>query len=128
MPVLRLTLLGIPLAVCRIPHHEPVPDWAGDGDGFLSVTRTEREHSLVCAERLVPPGVVAERGWRAFEVQGPLDFGLTGVLASISGALADAGIPVFVVSTYDTDYVLVREGDVDGAVGALRGTGHVLPD
>lgn len=125
MAGLRLTLAPTALAVCRLPPVAPVPGWAaGDGGGFLSVTRTGRELSVVCAEDLVPPGVTAERGWRAFEVEGPLDFGLTGVLASIAGPLADAGVPVFVISTYDTDHVLVRRHDVSLASDRLRAAGH----
>ncbi len=125
MPGLRLTLTGTALAVCRLPRCGPVPEWAaGDGGGFLSVTRTGRELSVVCAERLVPPGVTAERGWRAFEVEGPLDFGLTGVLASLAGPLAEAGIPIFVISTYETDHLLVRQDDVMSASARLRAAGH----
>jgi hypothetical protein len=127
VPVLRLSLLGTALAVCRLPPAADIPAWAGrDGGGFLSVTRTGAELSVVCAEHLVPPGVSAERGWRAFEVQGPMQTGASGVLAAIAAPLADARLPVFVVSTFDTDYVLVRGDDVEHASRALVAVGHAL--
>lgn len=105
------------MAVCRLAPDAPVPDWAR-GE-FVSVTRTADELSVVCAEAGVPRDVTAERGWRGLKVQGPLDFGLVGVLASLLAPLAEADIPVFVVSTYDTDYILVREADLGRAVEVL---------
>lgn len=115
------------LAVVRLPPDARLPEWVGPDDaGFLSVTRTADELSVVCAESRVPDGAVSERGWGAFSVRGPLDFGLTGVLASIATPLAEAGIPVFVISTYDTDHVLVRCADMDRAADRLRRAGHVL--
>lgn len=72
----------------------------------------------------MPAGVTAEQGWRALAVRGPLDFGLIGVLASLAAPLADARVPVFVISTYDTDYVLVPVAQLDAAVEALRAAGH----
>lgn len=125
MPVLRR--LDVRLAVARLPPDARLPEWAGmDEAGFVSVTRTADELSVVCAESRVPSGAVAERGWGAFSVRGPLDFGLTGVLASIATPLAEAGIPVFVISTYDTDHLLVRWPDMDRAADRLRGAGHLL--
>ena len=116
-PKLTLLLLPGPYAVCRLPPDAPTPDWAyGE---FVSVTRTAEELSVVCEERGVPESVQCERGWRCFKVQGPLDFSLVGVLASLLAPLAEAGIPVFTVSTYDTDYILVREGDVERAAEAM---------
>ena len=84
------------------------------------------ELTLVAPEASVPDGVGAERGWRALEVDGPLDFSMTGVLAALSGALAQAGVSIFAVSTYDTDVLLVRAGQLRAAVDALRDAGHVV--
>ena len=78
----------------------------------------------MCAAARVPDGVRAQRGWRALAVEGPLDFALTGVLAAVAVPLAEAGISIFAVSTYDTDYVLVRADRLADAVAALRGAGH----
>lgn len=125
---MKLTLLPDRLAVCRLaPDGEP-PAWALMGGGFRSLTRTASELSVVCARDAVPEGVACEAGWRIFEVAGPLDFGLTGVLLSIAMPLAEAGISIFAVSTYDTDYVMVREGDVERAVRALEAAGHEVAE
>jgi hypothetical protein len=94
------------------------------GGSFLSVTRTADELSVVCAQDAVPGGVRCERGWRCLRVAGTLEFSLVGVLASLLGPLADAAVGVFVVSTFDTDYLLVKERDFGRAVEALRRHGH----
>lgn len=122
MPVAVLDVLAGELAVCRFRPDAPVPDWA-QGEP-VSVTRTPSGLSIVCEAGAVPAGVTAERGWRALGVRGPLDFGLIGVLASLAAPLADAGVPVFVASTYDTDYVLVPAAQLGAAVEALGAAGH----
>jgi len=122
---LQLTALPQQLAVCRLPPESPIPAWAAVGP-LWSLTRTPDELSLVCAEAQVPPGVTAERGWRALVVAGPLDFALTGILHAITGPLAVAAISIFALSTYDTDYVLIRASDLERAVAALRAAGHTL--
>ncbi len=103
---MRLTLLSQSFAVCklsRIPAH-------GECGKIFFLAKTENEISLVCEESRAPNDAnQIKRGWRAFEVEGPLDFGLTGILAGIASALAKAGVSIFSVSTYDTDYVLVKE-------------------
>jgi hypothetical protein len=91
-----------------------------------SLTRTEAELSLVCAAQLAPQDAVVENGWSALVVDGPLDFGLTGILASIAGPLADAQISIFALSTYDTDYVLVKTDQADAAVRTLEAAGHTV--
>jgi len=120
---LTLRVLPETLAICRLAPSEPVPPWAASGS-FGSVTRTPAELSIVGADAATPPGVAAERGWRAIAVDGPLDFALTGVLASLAAPLAAAQISIFSVSTFDTDYVLVREAALDRAVDALERAGH----
>lgn len=96
----------------------------GVGGSFLSITRTADEISIVCAEGDEPEGAKVESGWRAFEVLGPLEFSMTGVLAAISVPLAEAGVPIFVVSTFGTDYFLVKEEGLARAISALEGVGH----
>jgi len=110
------------LAVARLAPDAEVPGWANGP--LTSITRTAEELSIVCAEKNVPGETTAERGWRALSVAGPLDFELTGVLASLTGPLAAAGIPVFGISTYDTDYLLVRATDLPAAVDVLLAAGH----
>ena len=123
----RLGLEWMPgtFAVCRLGAEEAVPGWAvGDGprgaSGFVSITRTDRELSIVVGEDRVPTDVRAERGWAALRVSGTLDFELVGILSRLTGALADAGVSVFAVSTYDTDILLVKAKDAGRAVEALR--------
>jgi uncharacterized protein len=110
-------------AICRWPAGATLPDWVQQG-GFVSVTRTPTELSAVCAAHAVPAGTVYEGPWRMFAVRGPLDFALTGVMASLASPLADAAVSMFAISTYDTDYVLVRAGDVERAAEAFRNAGH----
>lgn len=119
---IRLRLLPDALAVCRLsPDSPPVQMPAS---GFFSLTRTHTEVSLVCAPELAPAGARVEAGWRSLEVAGPLAFGLVGILAKLSGVLAEAGVSIFVISTYDTDYLLVKETQLQAAVRALREAGH----
>ena len=118
---MKLEVLPETFAICRLPAGAPFPVWAGPG--FVSLTRTKEEVSVVCEQRLVPAGTKAENGWRAFRVAGTLDFALTGILARISTTLAQAGVSIFAVSTFDTDYILVREAAFDAALGALVAAG-----
>jgi hypothetical protein len=120
---LRLELLPGRFAVARLPSDAPAPSWAAS-DGLHSITRTPQELSVVCAEAAVPPGVRHESGFRALRVAGSLDFQLVGILLSLAQPLAEAGISMFSLSTFDTDYVLVRERDLDRAVAALAAAGH----
>ena len=122
-PTLDLTLLPEDLAVCRLPTVAGALGWL-DGESFASVTRTPDETSVVCRTAVVPAGVPAEPGWRALRVAGPLDFALVGVLRSLLGPLADAGVSVFALSTFDTDYVLVREAALEAALASLTAEGH----
>jgi uncharacterized protein len=100
-----------------------MPDWAVSG-GLTSVSWTAEETSVVCSTAVVPAGVQADTGWRAFVVAGSLDFSLTGILLAIAAPLAHAGVGIFAVSTYDTDYVLVKDSALGEAVAALRAVGH----
>jgi hypothetical protein len=118
-----LSVLPGTFAVSRLPADSPVPAWALD-QAFVSVTRTSDELSIVCAEEQVPMDITAERGWRALKVEGPLDFGLTGILAGLAAPLAAAGISIFAISTYDTDYLLVREERLEEAIDVLAGAGY----
>jgi len=122
---LTLTLLPEPLAVCRLDPHSAPPEWAWSGP-LVSITRSADELSLVCAAAQVPPDARAELPWRALKVAGPLDFSLTGILASLAAPLAEAAISIFAISTYDTDYVLVRAGQIDAALDSLRRAGHTI--
>jgi hypothetical protein len=123
LTALRLRLLAETFAVCRLDPHARVPEEIGRA-GFSSVTRTPHELSVVCAERLAPEGTRCERGFRCLVVEGPLPFSAVGILASLAAPLAAAGIPILAVSTFDTDYVLVRQDRLPDAEGALAAAGH----
>ncbi|MGB7295639.1 MAG: ACT domain-containing protein [Candidatus Aminicenantales bacterium] len=111
------------LAICRLPPESEVPGWASGGE-FLSITRTNDELSIVCPQTAVPVDVKADRDWRCLKVAGPLDLRLTGVLASLTNPLAEARINIFAISTYDTDYLLVKEENLARAIGVLTESGH----
>lgn len=121
--MLTLTILPDTFALCRLGADEIVPEWAMIGE-FVSITHTQDELSIVCAENVVPPDVRADRGWRALKVAGPLDLALTGILASLAQPLAQAQINLFAVSTFDTDYLLVKEYNLARACEALQDAGH----
>lgn len=110
-------------AVVRLEPDAALPDWAQRGH-FRSVTRSDDEMSIVCRQEDVPLDASAERGWVCFKVEGPVDFSLTGVVTSLVAPLADAEIPIFLISTFETDYLLVREHDLHRAVEALTLAGH----
>lgn len=122
---LRLTVLDDTFAVCRLAADAVVPDWAWMGE-VACVTRTRDELSIVCRDALVPGEVLREPGWRCLRVRGPLPFSLTGVFARIAQPLADAGISLFAVMTYDTDYVMVKNEVLADAVAALIAAGHTV--
>lgn len=130
MPVLvNLELLSWRLAVCKIPVDARL-DLPGRFGEFWSYMVTPEERSLVCMEGLVeqilPPGTQAENGWRALRVAGSLDFALVGILASIANPLAQARVSIFALSTYDTDYVLVKESELERAMAALTAAGFTI--
>jgi hypothetical protein len=117
---MNVTVLPERLAVCRLAASSRVPSWALElHEAFTSITRTAEELSIVCPEESVPPEVQVEGGWRALKLPGPIPFEQVGVLASLAAPLAAAGISIFALSTYDTDYVLVKEADLERALAAL---------
>jgi hypothetical protein len=122
---LRLTILPESLAICRLDPDEALPGWLFWRADFVSVSRTAEELSIVCSAGDVPAEVTAERDWRAFKVEGPLDFALTGILARLAAPLAEADISLFAVSTYDTDYLLVREASLGQAARVLSGIAEI---
>jgi hypothetical protein len=116
-------VLGGELSVARLDAGEPVPDWA-EGGAISAVVRSPGELTVVCPSANVPGGVRRESGFRALVVKGPLDFGMTGVISSLSAPLARAGVPIFVLSTFDTDYLLVQERQLEQVSHVLREAGH----
>ena len=118
---LTIERVDVPLSVCKVADYSMVDVECE----FVFTGRTDGERSLVCPTGFVPENTVArEDGWRAFRVQGSLDFSLVGILASIAGCLADAGISIYALSTFDTDYALVKAKDFDRALNALAEAGY----
>ena len=116
--ILTMKLLKEKYGVCRLDKTTSIPEWAQNSD-FFSITRTSDELSIVCIEDSIPNDVKCEKDWRILKVEGPLDFSLIGILASISTILAQKGISIFAISTYDTDYILVKNKDINNAIEAL---------
>jgi hypothetical protein len=110
-------------AVARLPADHPVPVWAYDRT-LSALVLTPEELTVVAPCAAVPEGVEHEGPFCALKVRGPLDLALTGVLAALAGALASAGVPIFALSTFGTDVLLVRGASPDAAVAALRAAGH----
>lgn len=131
MATQTLDLLPAQLVIVRLPPTSPMPEWLPD-EGFVSVTRTAAELSIVCRADAVAAtlaadvSVATEAGWRALALRGPFEFSLTGILSSVLVPLADAGVGIFALSTFDTDYVLVKEAQLENAVASLRGAGHLV--
>ena len=122
---MKLTLLPNTFAIVRMAPSEKTPRWATGGP-LVSVTRTESELSIVCREALVPAGTHADRGWQCLRVEGPMPLTMVGVAAEFTSVLAKAGISVFVLSTFDTDYVLVKGDKMPAATKALEAAGHTV--
>ena len=120
---LSLQLLPDRMAVCRLDPAASLPEWF-DMSGFYSITRTDEELTIVCREALVASGSICENGWRYFKVQGVLDFSEIGIMFSLTQSLAESGVSVFVMSTFDTDYFMVKEKDLTKAIDALTAAGH----
>lgn len=116
-------------AICRMSAKAPLPSWAGKA--FTSITRTADELSIVCDERRLPPvldglDLRVARGWALLKIHGPFPLDVVGVLSSVATPLADAKISLFALSTFDTDYILVKRTHLDQAIAALTLAGHTL--
>jgi hypothetical protein len=124
-PALKVTLIILreTFAICRLDKDAPIPDWAFQGD-FFSVTGTKDELSIVCPQINIPKGVLCNQGWSCLKIKGPLDLYSTGIISSIAKTLEKESITLFLISTYDTDYVMVKEKDLEKAVFALTETGQ----
>lgn len=123
---LTLSLLPSTFAVVRLDAADPWPAWALDASDLVALTRTADELSVICREDAVPAGVTSQGGWRALKVHGPFPFDTVGVLAALSGALAEAAVSLLAVSTFETDYLLVPGERLDEAVAALAARHHVM--
>ena len=122
---LTLELLPDVYSICRLDPQADIPSWVLEGD-FLSITRTKNELSLVCSQERVPHVVECDKGWRCIMVRGPLDLSLVGILASLTSSLAEVGISIFAISTFETDYLLVKVENLRRALLKLEEAGHIF--
>jgi hypothetical protein len=125
---MHLRALPGTFALCRLDGVDQLPDWFRLTPPLAGAIRRGDELSLVASVDIVPSGVVAEHGWRALEVAGPLALEMTGVMADLAGALARANISVMPLATYDTDVILVRDERLADAAAALRDAGHTVEE
>lgn len=116
---LNMKLLEGKYGVCRLSTDEAVPVWAFKGE-FFSITKTEDELSIVCLEENISEKIKSEKSWRILKVEGPLDFSLVGILSKISGLMAKNDISIFAISTYDTDYILIKDENIKKAIEVLN--------
>lgn len=122
---LTLSILPNRFAICKLPPDADIPAWSKNTE-FYSITRSRNQLSVVCFDEDVPSEVKAERDWRALRIAGPLAFSLIGILTSLITPLAKANISVFVISTYDTDYILVKNIFLPKAISILNLEGHSI--
>jgi hypothetical protein len=122
---LILSVLKDKFVVCRIDSFKQIPDTILQSP-FYSITKTADEISIVCPEEFSPDNSLCERNWKCFKIHGPLDFAQTGIIASMTTPLAAARISVFAFSTYDTDYIMVKDADVELAIDILIKSGHEI--
>ena len=121
---LRYRVLGAKYAICRLAPDAPIPEWARLPGEFVSITWTSEELSIVCPQEIVPGDVQAASGWVCLQLAGPFPVTQTGILTSFVGPLSAREIPIFVVATFDTDYVLIPESRWSTALEILRAAGH----
>lgn len=124
---IKLRRLNFSLGIFQLPMHEPVPEWVYQSP-FFQLVRTTEECSLVCAMDYIPKDRKVEPIWKGIYVEGPLDFSLTGILQQIIAPLAEAAIPIFAISTYLTDYILVTEPNWEVAINTLQAAGLAFVD
>jgi hypothetical protein len=122
-----LTLIVVhgSFAICRLEPRAAAPSWATTGD-LISITHTADEVSVVCRQDAIPEGILSERGWCCLRVVGTIPFSVVGVLASLTAPLAEVGISVFAISTFNTDYLLVKADNLERAIDILRQQDHTI--
>ena len=121
---MKLKRLSGEYAVVKLPPHSQLPGWVNFGGVFSSITHTEDEISIVMQQSRVPENIECERDMVCFKVVGPLDFSLTGILANLIAPLANAQIPIFLIATYETDYIFIHERHAGSARNILIENGH----
>lgn len=122
---LNLQLLPAIYGVCKLSPNDSIPKWA-TASTFYSITKTSEELSIVCLQENIPSSIQCEKDWRILKIKGPLDFSLIGILSSLSNLMALNQISIFALSTYDTDYILIKQKDIDNAIQMLRNNEYIV--
>ena len=122
---LQLSFLKDKYGICTLPNTATIPDWALT-QSLASITRTDKELTIVCRQDIIPSELQSDINWRCFRIDGSFDLDQIGVISSISSPLADAGISIYVISTYDTDYFLVKEEKLNQALSVLSNSNHSI--
>lgn len=122
---LTLKLLKDKYSVCRLNKNDEIPKWIFDEE-FFSITRTEDELSIVCLQDKIKKDIKCEKNWRVLKIEGPLDFSLIGILSKISTLMANNDISIFAISTYDTDYILIKEESINRAIEVLEKSNYSI--
>jgi len=122
---LHLEIEPFQVGLFKLPPSSQIPQWVFESS-FYSITKTLEELSILCTDSVIPREIIAERNWSCFRLMGSIDFSTTGVLASLADPLARAGISIFSVSTFETDYLLVRKDKLQDAIACLEQAGHVI--
>jgi len=119
---MNLRILDGTFSVCRLKPSDSIPEWVYRSS-FYSISKSKDELSIVCESNYVPEDVKSEKNWNLIKVKGPLDFNLTGIFSSLTKPLAEDGISIFAISTFDTDYLLVKAEKIQDAKVALEKSG-----
>lgn len=120
---LNLKLLKGEYSVCRFDKNDEIPKWIFNEE-FFSITKTEDELSIVCLQDNIKENIKCEKGWKVLKIEGPLDFSLIGILSRISTLMANNDISIFAISTYDTDYILIKEESINKAIKVLEDSNY----
>jgi hypothetical protein len=122
---LKLSTLKDSFSICKLDPSSDIPSWAWEGD-FFSITRTTDELSIICDCKNIPEKMKCEHNWQVLMIEGPFEFEEIGILHSITKPLAEAEISLLTISTYDTDYILIKEGHYEEAIKSLERAGHII--
>lgn len=120
---LTLKLLKDKYSVCRLNKNDEIPKWIFQEE-FFSITKTDEELSVVCLQDKIKENIKCEKDWRILKIEGPLDFSLIGILSKISTLMANNDISIFAISTYDTDYILIKEESINKAIEVLENNNY----
>ena len=123
--ILYLSVLPDNYSIYKFKSESEIPDWINSSD-FYSVTKTKDEISVVGLQIDISINSICNRDWRVLKIAGPLDFSLIGIIADVSITLKNKNIPVFIISTYDTDYILIKQKDLTKGIKALKEKGHKI--